>query len=188
MLNTVSQQHSKNVPSDLVVMGVITNAHGTKGAVKIKSFTENPEDIFAYTPLVTQTGTYLDIAKIGIAKDLYMATVNGCNTRTDAEKLKGTYICICRTQLPALNTGEYYHTDLVGCTVLNPTHTPIGTVRALHNYGAGDLIEILFTATNDSELFLFTAVGDIDLAKKTLVLHMPNVTYADIHHMDKQPC
>lgn len=179
-------QHSENQSDTLVVIGAITNAHGIKGAVKIKSFTENPEDIFAFAPLMTDTGDILNISKIGVAKGLYMAAVSGCNNRTDAENLKGTQIYVSRTQLPALNDGEYYHTDLIGCKVLNDTLTPIGTVKALHNYGAGDLIEILFTATNDSELFLFAStIGDIDIAKKTVVFHMPNEIYADMHHVTK---
>ncbi len=164
----------------LITIGVITHAHGIKGAVKVKSFTQNPDDIFAYTPTYDTHGQPLHIAKIGVAKGLYMAQVTGCHTRTDADRLKGTEICVRRSQLPSLEDNTYYHTDLLQCTVLNACDTPIGTVKGLHNYGAGDLIEVLFTDTQHTELFLFTtAVGNIDLQKKTVVLHIPDAVSAN---------
>ncbi len=176
---------------NLITIGVITNTHGVKGAVKMKSFTENPHDIFTYTPIYNAEGVSMDITKIGVAKGLYKGTdkgvymvqVAGCDNRTHAETLKGTELCVYRDQLPALNADEYYHTDLQGCTVLNAQNTPIGTVKGLHNYGAGDLIEVLFIDKKDTELFLFAhTIGDIDVNAKTVVLHVPNMVYADTNY------
>ena len=169
--------------NNLITIGVITNAHGVKGAVKIKSFTENPEDIFAYAPVYNAEGLEMKITKIGGAKGLYMAQVQGCNNRTDAETIKGMEICVLRNQFPALEHGEYYHTDLVGCTVTDTQNAPIGTVKGLHNYGAGDLIEVLFTDKKNTDLFVFASdVGDIDVDNKTVVLHVPHAVYADENH------
>lgn len=162
-----------------ITLGVITNVHGINGTVKVKSFTANPEDIFTYTPLVDENGREVVITKIGTHKDTFLATAAGCHTRTDAERLKGTELCVLRSQLPPLSDGEYYNDDLVGCAVVASDNTPLGMVKNMHNYGAGDLVEVTCTSTGKSELFLFAHdVQSVDVDNRIIVLQVP--TYLDM--------
>ena len=64
------------------------------------------------------------------------------NDRTAAEKLRGTALIVPRSALPALGEGEYYHADLLGLPAVSTEGVALGTVVAVENFGAGDVIEI----------------------------------------------
>lgn len=128
---------------DKICVGVITGAHGVKGAVRVKSFTARPKDIAAYGPVSDEKGEQVfEIQVTGTAKDRVIARLSGIDDRDAAEALKGVDLFVARDALPPAGQDEFYHTDLVGLRAEAEDGTDMGTVRALHDFGAGDLIEI----------------------------------------------
>jgi 16S rRNA processing protein RimM len=127
--------------STLILLGRITGAHGIRGAVKLKSFTQNPADISKYGPLVTGDGRTIEIARLKPAKDEFIADLKDVRDRNAAEALKGVELLIAREKLPAPRESEFYLSDLIGKNVLSDGVT-LGTVASIENYGAGDLMEL----------------------------------------------
>lgn len=160
-----------------VLLGEITTAHGIKGEVVIRSHTSDPEDIAAYGPLSDETGTrtfHIASAKPG-PKGL-IARLKGVDDRNAAEALRGTALYVARDALP--ETGEdnaYYITDLVGLAAVTPDGAPFGTIIAVQNFGAGDLLDIKVAGQKSTELVPFTnaCVPDVDLAKGIVTIQLP---------------
>jgi 16S rRNA processing protein RimM len=125
----------------LILLGRITGAHGIRGAVKIKSFTQNPADISKYGPLTTGDGRAIEIARLKPANEEFIADLKDVRDRNAAESLKGAKLFIEREKLPALKESEFYLSDLIGKTVLNDG-VVLGTVTSIENYGAGGLMEL----------------------------------------------
>lgn len=125
----------------LILLGRITDAHGIRGAVKIKSFTAKPADIASYGPLVTGDGRAIEIARLKPAKDEFIADLKEVRDRNAAEALKGVELFIAREKLPAPKESEFYLSDLIGKNVLSDS-VILGTVTSIENYGAGDLMEL----------------------------------------------
>lgn len=130
-------------PNPLVRVGVITGAHGVRGEVKLQSFTEDPAAIMNHAPLTTAAGRPILIRRLKPAKSGFMALLDGVTDRNAAEALKGEALFVPRNSLPALAEGEVYHHDLIGCRAVLENGTVLGTVSAIRNYGAGDLLDIM---------------------------------------------
>ena len=127
----------------LVCLGVVTAAHGVQGAVRIRSFTEAPEDIVRYGTLTDETGTRsFDLALVGTAKGVVIARIAGIDDRNQAEALRGLRLHLPRSALPQTEAEEYYHADLIGLEAVLGDGTPVGRVRAIHDFGAGDTLEV----------------------------------------------
>ena len=127
----------------LVCLGVVTAAHGVQGAVRIRSFTEAPEDIVRYGTLTDETGTRsFDLALVGTAKGVVIARIAGIDDRNQAEALRGLRLHLPRSALPQTDADEYYHADLLGLEAVLGDGTPVGRVRAIHDFGAGDTLEL----------------------------------------------
>ena len=160
-------------------LGIITGVHGIHGEVVIKSYTQEPLDIKSYGPLSDESGEQtFAIGKARLAKKGVVARLKGIDDRNSAEALKGTGLFVDHTALPQINDeDEFYFTDLIGLTVLRPDGSPCGTVLALHNFGAGDLIEIKAQTGKASELFPFdkATIPDIDLERGEITLNPPLV-------------
>ncbi|MGB1361492.1 MAG: ribosome maturation factor RimM [Alphaproteobacteria bacterium] len=166
--------------NNLIAVGVITNVHGIKGMVKVKSFTENPDSLFDYSPVFDKAGTVVELQKSGTVKDLFLVKIDGVNDRNQAELLKGDELFINEEQLPELNDGEYYNSQLIGLKVLNTDNNEIGKVIDMHNYGAGDLVEVEFIDTKKSDLFLFANdVVKVDIENNFLILEIPSYIMGD---------
>jgi 16S rRNA processing protein RimM len=150
-------------------------AHGVRGAVKLWTFTEDPFAVKAYGPLLTKDGTRsFEVATAREAKDHLVATFKGVTTRDDAERLNGIELYIAREKLPATDESEYYHADLIGLAAVTPAGEPLGRVIAIHNFGAGDIIEIA-PPHGPTLLLPFTnaVVPSVDLAGGRVVIEMP---------------
>jgi len=158
-----------------ICLGVIVAAHGVRGLVKIKSFTETPEDLTAYGPLHDEGGRRrFGIALTGRAKDLLLARVAGVGDRDAAEALKGTRLYVERAALPEPEPETYYHADLVGLPVEDEAGEPLGRVAAVQNFGAGDLIEVEGPdGTTQALPFTRAAVPLVDIAGGRLVVRWP---------------
>lgn len=128
-----------------VCVGVIVGAHGVRGAVRIRAFTENPKDVAAYGPVGDGKGRSFRLKVQGQAKEsVVIAVVDGVTDRNQAEALKGMKLHVARDALPALqDEDEFYHTDLIGLVVETGSGERLGTVRAIHDFGAGDVLELV---------------------------------------------
>jgi 16S rRNA processing protein RimM len=157
-----------------LLLGEIVAAHGIKGLVKVRSFTEVPADIVAYGPLHDGAGREVNLslkvsAKGGPTKGGLLAAVPGVSNRNEAEALKGTQLFVDRAVLPDLEDGEdeFYHADLIGLAVELPDGTAFGRVKAMHDFGAGVLLEIQPATSSESIMVSFdkAMVPRVDLAQ-----------------------
>jgi 16S rRNA processing protein RimM len=150
-------------------------AHGVRGAVKLWTFTEDPLAVMQYGALATKDGARsFEVANAREAKGHLVATLKGIATREDAERLTGIELYVAREKLPATDDGEYYHADLIGLTAVNAANEPLGRVIAIHNFGAGDIIEIA-PPHGATMLLPFTnaVVPSVDLAAGRVVIELP---------------
>ena len=160
-----------------VCIGVISAVHGVKGAVVVKPFTQVPEDITAYGPVLVESGgdaLVLEIA--GQKKAGLIVRIAGIDDRNAAEALKGEKLYVPRSQLPEPEEESWYISDLTGLEVVDVSGRMIGQVAAVQNYGAGDLLEIRLPQKGRSTVFLpFTraVVPDVDMAKRRITIDPP---------------
>lgn len=127
-----------------VCLGVIVGAHGVRGLVKVKPFTETPEAVAAYGPVETKDGRRrFAIAVAGAGKGVVLCRLEGVADRDAAEALRGTELYVERTRLPKAAADEgWYHADLIGLAARGVDGRDYGRVVAVENFGAGDLLEI----------------------------------------------
>lgn len=127
-----------------VCLGVIVGVHGVRGVMRFKSFTERPEDIAAYGPLADESGARSwRLTVTGQAKGVVLGRLDGVADRTAAEALKGTALYVPRAALPPVDDDEaFYHADLIGLTVRRADDAVFGVVTAVHDFGAGDMLEV----------------------------------------------
>ncbi len=158
-----------------VLLGVVIGAQGLKGEVKVKTFTEAPDKLGAYGPLHGKDGCVFTIAALRAHKaGEAVAQFREIAGRAAAEALTGTELFVSRDALPAPDADEFYHADLVGLRAEDTEGRAIGTVRALHNFGAGTVIEIV--RENGDEVFLsFTreVAREIDIKGGRIVIAEP---------------
>ena len=130
-------------PLQRVCVGVVTGPQGVEGAVRIKSFTEVPEDVAGYGPLEDETGRrQFNLQLCGVAKGILIARLPGIENRDQAEALRGLRLYLPRSALPQPEAEEYYHADLIGLDAVLADGTPVGRVRAIYDFGAGDTLEL----------------------------------------------
>ena len=156
-------------------------AHGVRGAGKLWTFTEDPLAVKDYGPLVTKDGArQFEVTHAREAKGHLVATFKDIATREDAERLNGVELYIAREKLPAAGEDEYYHADLIGLAAVTPANEPLGRVIAIHNFGAGDIIEIA-PAHGATMLLPFTnaVVPTVDLANGRVVIELPDEIAGD---------
>jgi len=164
-----------------VCVARIGAAHGVRGAVKLWTFTEDPLAVKDYGPLLTKDGArQFELATVRIAKDHLVATLKGVATREDAERLNGIELYVPRDRLPETDEDEYYHTDLIGLAAVNAAGEPLGRVVAIHNFGAGDIIEIA-PPKGATLLLPFTnaVVPTVDLGEGRVVIELPQEIEGD---------
>ena len=158
-----------------VCVARIGAAHGVRGAVRLWTFTEDPLAVRDYGPLMTKDGSrQFEVTHVREAKDHLVATLKGVATRDDAERLNGIELYVPRDRLPDTDDGEYYHTDLIGLAAVTTSEQPLGKVIAIHNFGAGDIIEIA-PPQGATMLLPFTnaVVPTVDLAAGRVIIELP---------------
>jgi len=152
-------------------------AHGVRGEVKLWSFTQDPVAVASYGPLETQDGTRrFEIKALRQAKDHFVARIAGVDDRDAAEKLRNLELYIPRARLPEIDEADtFYHADLIGLDVVTSDGVQIGTVHALHNFGAGDIIEVISVGGGDALMLPFneTTVPKINIAGKQIMVVLP---------------
>ncbi|MFP3945113.1 MAG: ribosome maturation factor RimM [Alphaproteobacteria bacterium] len=167
--------HGSGAPPDHVAVGAVTGPHGVRGRLRVKPFTARPEDIAAYGPVTTADGRRFGLSIEGAAKGTLIVRIEGVETREAAEALKGAMLYVPREALPEPEEDEFYHADLLGLEAVEVTGERLGRVAAVHDFGAGDLLEIELAAEDRTVLVPFTrdAVPQIDLAAGRLVCDLP---------------
>lgn len=128
--------------SKRVALAAVAGAHGIKGEVRLKLFTESVAGLKAHKSVYIG-GERREIRDLRDANKTAIARLDGVSDRTAAEALRGQLVEVDRAALPPLGEGEYYHADLVGLPCVDDAGSPIGAVAAIENFGAGDLIEVL---------------------------------------------
>ena len=150
-------------------------AHGVRGAVKLWTFTEDPFAVKQYGPLATKDGARrFEVTRGAPGQGSSGRDLKGVTTREEAERLNGIELYVARDQLPATDEGEFYHADLIGLAAVTAADEPIGRVVAIHNFGAGDIIEI--APPHGATLLLpFTdaVVPTVDIAGGRVVIELP---------------
>lgn len=162
------------MPADDVCVGAIAGAFGVAGEARIKSFCAEPRAIGDYGPLAAEDGRSFTLRITREIKGGFAARLSGVATREEAEALRGTRLYAPRGRLPALPEDEFYHADLIGLEVVDTGGAALGRVRAIHDFGAGDVIEV----AGERELMLpFTraALPTIDLGAGRIVADLGEV-------------
>jgi 16S rRNA processing protein RimM len=159
-----------------VCLGQIGAPHGVRGEVRVHSFTADPAAIVSYGPLESEDGRVFEIESLRPAKDHFVARFSGVADRDAAERLANIKLYVPRERLPDPDEpDEFYHADLIGLAVVDRAGAKRGTVIAVHNFGAGDLIEVRPDAGGNTELLPFDAmtVPEIDIAAGKIVIDPP---------------
>ncbi len=154
-------------------------AHGVRGEVKLWPFTQDPLGVADYGPLENEKGTQrFEIETLRAAKDHLVVRLKGVADRNAAEALRNTDLFVSRDKLPLIQEEDtWYHADLVGMAAVTPDGVPLGNVTAIHNFGAGDLIEIATAAGGEPLLLPFTELvaPNIDMALRQITIVLPNM-------------
>lgn len=171
----------QNDDERLVILAEIGAAHGIRGEVRVRSHTADPLAFSRYGPLTGSDGRSYEVTAARLAKDMVITRLNGVADRTAAEKLNGVTLAVKRSALPHdEDEEEYYHADLLGLAAVDATGHVWGTVTAIHDFGAGDLIEI---TAPDRRTFMVpfsrAAVPVVDRAQGRLVMDLHASGLAD---------
>lgn len=161
-----------------ILLATIGAAHGVRGEVRVKTFTEDPLSLSEYGALRAADGREFRIERLRPAKEVVVAKFRGIDNRDSAEALKGVSLYVDREQLaPPEEEDEFYHADLIGLAAETPSGEPLGTVIAVHNFGAGDILDIA-PPRGPALLVPFTkqAVPQIDVANSRIVVAPPAET------------
>jgi 16S rRNA processing protein RimM len=150
-----------------IALAAVAGAHGIKGEVRLKLFSDSVESL-ARQKIVFAGGVERRLLFVREAGKGGVARFEGVDDRSAAEALRGTLIEVDRSALPPLEEGEYYHADLIGLPAADAEGAEIGTVVAVENYGAGDLLEIEL-ADGKRSLIPYRA-GIADLKDRRIVL------------------
>jgi 16S rRNA processing protein RimM len=160
-----------------VCVAQIGAPHGVRGEVRLWTFTGDPMAVAQYGPLETEDGKRsFEIGTVRPAKDHLVARLRGVDDRTAAEQLTNTKLFVPRERLPETDDDEFYHADLVGLRVEDESGVEIGAVLAVHNFGAGDILEIQ-PPEGGTMLLPFTEaiVPEVDIKGGRLVAVLPEM-------------
>ena len=167
-----------------ICLGAFAGAHGVKGDAKIKTFTESPEGIAAYGAVETEDGARRFTLKVvkTLTDGFVIARAPEIASREDALSLKGQRLYVDRDVLPAPEDDEFYLDDLVGLNAFDETGAPLGTVNAVYNFGASDLLEMKdIPGVKGLRLIPFTkeAVPDVSLKDGRITLDRAHLDLAN---------
>ena len=157
-------------------IGAIVGPQGVRGQFKVKPFTVAPKSLSAYGPVTTDNGQRLVLQIISVnAKGLAIVRAKGVDTRDAAEALRGITLYVFRESLPEPDDGEFYHADLLGMLVKGQDGAPLGSLIAIHDFGAGEIAEL---APRKGSTIMVPFGGDliiaVDMAAKELCLSVPD--------------
>ena len=144
-----------------LALAAVAGAHGIKGEVRLKLFAESADSLTGHARLFVG-GTERRLVSLNTAGKAPIARFEGISDRTEAEALRGSLIEVDRHVLPPLADGEYYHADLIGMPCVDGDGAAIGTVVAVENYGAGDLLEVELAGGRKSLIPFKAGIADLE--------------------------
>ena len=154
-------------------IGLFVGVHGIKGEMKLKSYTDIPENIFSYKGLhVENYNKPINLVFIRKVKNSFICRIENIITRNDAEKLRGLKLFINRNKLSKLSDDEFYQVDLLGFQVYNLKRESFGSIISFNDFGGGLLVEV---NKNDKMFYLPMSsnfLKDINYVKKEVVLNL----------------
>jgi len=171
----ISREHmNDNRTSQMICIAAVAGAFGVKGEVKIKSFTENPKDCLSFGPFMDDSGkVILTPVRSRSVKKFLAVVCEEVKTREQAEALKSTKLYAPRAALPDPEEDEFYYSDLIGLTVELLDGTPKGKIKAVHDFGGGDLLEIKTPGEKDwFHPFTKAAVPIVDIKAGRVVIEV----------------
>ena len=160
----------------LILLGHVAGAHGIRGEVVVKSYTGDPADIDAYGLLTDATGTKsYKLKVVRVMPKGVVVRVAGIADRNAAEALRGVALHAPRSALGDAEPGEYFYEDLIGLEAVDAAGLRFGTIKAVENFGAGDLLEIARDGTSKTEFvpFVEANVPDVDIAAGRVTVILP---------------
>lgn len=161
-----------------VLLGSIATAHGIRGEVTLRTYTGDPQAIASYGPLSDKSGKRtFTIKSLRATPKGVIARLEGVGDRNAAEALRGTDLYVDRARLPATGEKEFYHADLIGLAVRNAAGEQAGRIVAVENFGAGDLLEVQFDASKQTDYVPFTdaCVPEINIEQGFAVVIPPEM-------------
>jgi 16S rRNA processing protein RimM len=166
---------------DLVCVGKIIGLKGIKGLLKVKSFTENPQNIAHYGSLLTDSG--IALANVHVHEVHPTHLVISCDQitdRTQAETLKGQNLSISRHELPLILEDEYYYVDLIGLDVLDQEGEKVGIIKQVANFGGGDFLEIDLGVGHKVATILFSRedVPSVSIKDRQIIIRRESLLVA----------
>ena len=173
--------------AERVLLAAIGAPHGVKGEVRVKSFAAEPQALADYGPLLGDDGRTFEIERLRPGKTVLVVKFRGIDDRNAAAALNGISLHVARDRLPAAEPDEFYHADLIGLAAETATGDPLGTVIAVHNFGAGDLLEI--APSRGSPLlvpFTKAIVPGVDIGAKRIVVVPPPETEVDAKDQEQE--
>lgn len=164
----------------LVVLGVAGAPHGVRGELRVKTFTENPLSLGDYGPLHLADGRRFKVLSVRPGGEVVIVRLEGINDRNAAEALKGLTLGVPRDALPApTDDDDFYHADLIGLRCETADGALVGTLVAINDFGAGDVLDIRPPSGPHVSLgFTRANVPTIDLASGRIIVVLPHYTEA----------
>ena len=171
-----------------VCLGIVSAPQGLQGAVRIRSYTAQQEDIASYGPLSDEAGEReFTLRILRSTKRGLVAELSGINDRTAAEGIKGLELYVSRDALPEPDEEEFYYSDLIGLDVEDEDGKVIGQVKMMDNYGAGDVMEV---ALSDGEVLMLPFTKDvvtvIDVAGGKVRINRPEEIEVGAENADEE--
>ena len=166
--------------TERLCIGVVAGVHGVRGALRIKAFTADPADLTSYGALTTEAGQTWRLKGASVdGKGVVTAKIDGVDDRNQAEALKGTKLYIERGALPEAEEDEFYIADLIGLPAESLTGAPLGIIKAVYNFGAGDVVEVRGDQGEILVPFTLKAVPVVDVKARRVVIDPPELTEAE---------
>ena len=159
-----------------VFLGKIVSTHGVKGYFKIKFYCKSEIDFLLYKNFFMIEGSKIDINKKFSKGKILICSSSQISNKSEASVLVGKEIWVKEQELKKRSFKEYFHKDLIKCIVIDNNNIKLGTVKAVHNFGAGDLLEL------DSDYKYMIRFADlkeenIDTKNKVIIFHQSNKIY-----------
>jgi 16S rRNA processing protein RimM len=166
------------MPQRLILVGRVAGAFGVKGELRINAYTDDPAALVRYRDLKRKDGApALTLTRGRPQKGALVASAKEVATREDAEALRGLELYVPRDLLPPPDEDEFYLADLIGCSAVTPGGAPLGRIKSVQNFGAGDLLEIAPEAGPSWWLpFTRAAVPEVRISDGVVVAVKPEET------------
>ncbi|MFT5869502.1 MAG: 16S rRNA processing protein RimM [Paracoccaceae bacterium] len=167
--------------TERICVGAVTGSFGVKGEARVKSFCADPAAIGDYGPLTDEAGNSYTLKITRPVKTGFAVLLSGIRTKEQADDLRGTRLYAPRDVLPGLPDDEYYHADLIGLDVIDTGGVTLGSVHAVHNHGASDLLEVRAKGQPGTVLVPFTQaiVPTVDIATGRIIIDPPDGLFSN---------